>query len=126
MEDGRAITLSAPDSGDFAGQTVFLTMQQVFADSEKLLARTQAQFCSDFKFLAAMSDGITDPIFQNDATFASDAGWEKFRLQLAAVIDLKALAPGMEDKLLDWLNFPSPGNHDDRTLLIAVPTTTQV
>jgi hypothetical protein len=28
----------------------------------------------------------------------------------------------MEAKLLDYLNFPSPGNHDDRTLLITVPT----
>lgn len=122
MEDGRVLTLTAPDSGDFAGQTVFLTMPQVFADSEALFARTQAHFCPSFKFLAAMSDGITDPIFQNDATFASDAGWENFHQQLAAVIDLNALAPGMEDALLNWLNFPSPGNHDDRTLLIAVPT----
>ncbi len=125
LEDGSVLTLTAPDSGDFAGQTVFLTMPQVFADSEKLLARAQAVFCPNFKFLAAMSDGITDPIFQNDATFASDAGWEKFRQQLAAVINPEALAPGMEDALLDWLNFPSPGNHDDRTLLIAAPATTQ-
>jgi serine/threonine protein phosphatase PrpC len=121
LEDGRVLTLTAPDSGDFAGQTVFLTMQQVFEDSEALLARTKAYFCPSFKFLAVMSDGITDPIFQNDAAFASDTGWDKFRHQLEGVIDLKFLAPGMEDALLDWLSFPSPGNHDDRTLLIAVP-----
>ena len=126
LNDGSVLTLTAPDGGDFAGQTVFLTMWQSIADPDKLLARTQARFCANFKFLAAMSDGITDPIFQNDATFASDKGWENFRQQLAAVIDLKTLTQGMEDKLLDWLNFPSPGNHDDRTLLIAVPTTPQV
>lgn len=123
LEDGRVLTLTAPDSGDFAGQTVFLTMQQIFtADPAALLARTQAHFCKGFKFLAAMSDGITDPVFQSDANFASDGCWEEFRRQLAAVVNLDAPAPGMDATLLDWLNFPSPGNHDDRTLLVAVPT----
>lgn len=118
LEDGRVLPLTAPDSGDFAGQTVFLTMANVYND----LARTQAKFCTGFKFLAAMTDGITDPIFQSDAGLESPAVWEGFRTTLAEKIALDAPAPGMETALLDWLNFPSPGNHDDRTLLVAVPT----
>ena len=122
--DGKVQLLTQPDSGDFAGQTVFLTMQQVFSDSEALLARTHAAFCEDFQFLALMTDGITDPIFQSDTNFASSAAWELWRNELAKVVNLDAPAPGMEDALLSYLKFPSPGNHDDRTLVIAVPKRT--
>jgi len=122
LDDGTLLSLTSPDSGDFAGQTVFITMPQVFSDPAALLARTHAAFCLGFKFLAAMSDGITDPIFQSDANLASSTEWEKWRQQLAQIVSLDAPTPGMEAALLDYLNFPSPGNHDDRTLLIAVPT----
>ncbi len=97
-------------------------MPQVFSDPAAGLLRTRAKFCPSFKFLAVMSDGITDPIFQSDANLASSTEWEKWRQQLAQIVSLDAPAPGMEAALLDYLNFPSPGNHDDRTLLIAVPT----
>lgn len=122
LEDGTLLSLTSPDSGDFAGQTVFITMPQIFSDPAALLARTHAAFCPGFKFLAAMSDGITDPIFQSDANLANSTEWEKWRQQLAQIVSLEAPTPGMEAALLDYLNFPSPGNHDDRTLLIAVPT----
>ena len=121
LDKEKVQLLTQPDSGDFAGQTMFLTMQQVFSNSESLLARTQAAFCADFKFLAVMTDGITDPIFQSDANFASASAWEAWRQQLTQVVNLDAPTSGMEDALLDYLNFPSPGNHDDRTLIIAVP-----
>ncbi len=124
LSDGKVQLLTQPDSGDFAGQTVFLTMQQVFSDSDALLARTHAAFSEDFKFLALMTDGITDPIFQSDTNFASSAAWELWRNELAKVVSLDAPAPGMEDALLSYLKFPSPGNHDDRTLVIAVPKCT--
>lgn len=122
LDDGTLLSLTSPDSGDFAGQTMFITMPQVFSDPVALLARTRAAFCPGFKFLAAMSDGITDPIFQSDANLANSTEWEKWRQQLAQVVSLDAPAPSMEAALLDYLNFASPGNHDDRTLLIAVPT----
>ena len=121
LTDGKVQLLTQPDSGDFAGQTVFLTNQQVFTDSEALLARTNAAFCADFKFLALMTDGITDPIFQSDANFASASVWEMWEKDLAKVVNLDAPVSGMEKALLNYLNFASPGNHDDRTLVIAVP-----
>ena len=68
-----------------------------------------------------MTDGITDPIFQSDANLASSTEWEKWQQQLAQVVNFDTPTPGVEGSLLDYLNFPSPGNHDDRTLLIAVP-----
>ena len=122
LHDGSLIPLMMPDSGDFAGQTVFITMPQVFSDPAAGLARTRAKFCPSFKFLAVMSDGITDPIFQCEANQADAIEWEKWRQQLPQNVSLDAPTRGMEAALLDYLNFPSPGNHDDRTLLIAVPT----
>jgi serine/threonine protein phosphatase PrpC len=121
LDDGTLLSLTAPDSGDFAGQTVFVTMPQVFSDTNTLLGRTKAAFCHNLKFIAVMTDGITDPIFQSDANLASSTEWEKWQQQLAQVVNFDTPTPGVEISLLDYLNFPSPGNHDDRTLLIAVP-----
>ena len=118
----RVELLTNPDSGEFAGQTVFLTSPQVFSDSEVLLRRTHAAFCDDFRFLAVMTDGITDPIFESDTRLSSAAAWEAWRQQLSQAVKLDALEPGMERALLDYLHFPSPGNHDDRTLILATPT----
>jgi hypothetical protein len=121
VDADRVQLLTQPDSGEFAGQTVFLTTAQVFQDAEALLNRTQAVFCERFRFLAVMTDGITDPIFQSDARLGSAAAWESWREQLQESVDLDGAAPGMEQALLDYLRFPSPGNHDDRTLILAMP-----
>ncbi len=123
-KEGEVRLLTRPDSGEFAGQTVFLTTPQIFTESDVLLSRTQAFFCDEFRFLAVMTDGITDPIFQNDAEFASGPSWGRFGERLSQVVSLTTPQPGMEQALLEWLNFPSPGNHDDRTLLLAVPAST--
>ena len=117
----RVKLLTQPDSGEFAGQTVFLTTPKVFNDTDALLARTHAAFCDEFKFLAVMTDGITDPIFQSDAKFASAATWEDWRQQLSKILNFDKPESGMEQALLEYLHFPSPGNHDDRTLILAVP-----
>ena len=121
---GKLRTLTRPDSGEFAGQTVFLTMPQVFQDQTALLARADAAFCDDFRFLAVMTDGITDPIFHSDSAFLSAEAWAKWEQQLAEKVDIDALAPGVEEALLQWLHFASPGNHDDRTLILAAPRKT--
>lgn len=121
VNDERVQLLTQPDSGEFAGQTIFLTTPQVFNDTDALLARAQAAFCDDFKFLAVMTDGITDPIFQSDAKFADAAAWGEWQKQLLEAVKFDSVEPGMEQALLDYLRFPSPGNHDDRTLIVAVP-----
>lgn len=113
--------LTEPDSGDFAGQTVFLTMPQIFSDSDRLLERVKVAMCEDFRFLAVMTDGVSDPIFSSDENYASATVWEGWRQQLAGVFAVDAPSPGDEKAVLEWLNFHSPGNHDDRTLIIAAP-----
>jgi len=119
----RVELLTKPDSGEFAGQTIFLTSPQVFSDSQVLLGRTSAVFCDEFRFLAVMTDGITDPIFESDTKLASGTAWESWSQQLSQAVKLDALEPGMEQALFEYLHFPSPGNHDDRTLILAVPKT---
>ena len=121
LEAERVELLTKPDSGEFAGQTLFLTSPDVFSDAKLLPGRTQVAFCNNFSFLAVMTDGLTDPIFESDTKFTSAAAWESWRQQLSQAIKLDTLEPGMEQALLEYLHFPSPGNHDDRTLILAVP-----
>jgi serine/threonine protein phosphatase PrpC len=122
LKDGRVEALTQPDSGEFAGQTVFLNSPGVFDDPQVLLGRTKAVFCDDFHFLAVMTDGVTDPVFHSDAQLASSEVWEAWRHRLREKFAIDAPEPGMEQALLDYLSFFEAGNHDDRTLIIAVPT----
>jgi hypothetical protein len=122
LKDGRVELLTQPDSGEFAGQTVFLNSPGLFENRAALLSRAKAFFCDDFHFLAVMSDGITDPIFQSDAQLASPEVWQAWHHRLREKFAIDAPAPGMEQALLEYLNFFEAGNHDDRTLLVAVPT----
>lgn len=119
--DGGVTLLTQPDSGIYAGQTMFLTMPQIFQDDAAILARVRTVFTSGFRYLAVLTDGVTDPIFANDAAFADPAAWEDFATRLRPAVDLQSPAPGAEEVLLRWLEFPSPGNHDDRTIILAVP-----
>jgi hypothetical protein len=122
LESAEALTLlMQPDSGDFAGQTMFLTMSNIFNDTEGLLARTHASFIREFKFIGVMTDGITDPIFKNDTNLSSAAQWAEWSRQLTEVVNFEDPREEMKDALLAWLNFASPGNHDDRTLILVVP-----
>jgi serine/threonine protein phosphatase PrpC len=117
----RVDLLTKADSGEHAGTTLFLTKSDLFQSPETLLARTKVVFSEQFRFLAIMTDGVSDPLFPSDAAFESAHYWSNFAERLAPVVDFSAPRPGMELAVLDWLHFPSPGNHDDRTLLLAVP-----
>jgi hypothetical protein len=107
--------LTHADSGEHAGQTIFLTFDSTVANTEKNL-ENRFRFVQTKEFIGAlaMTDGITDPKFPSDAAFADPAQW-------AAL--WRELQPSLTDSqaLLDWMNFFSPGNHDDRTLVAILP-----
>ena len=66
-----------------------------------------------------MMDGITDPKFPTDTTFASADTWSRFwETDLSQSVHLLRENPAIQRELLDWLDFWSPGNHDDRTIAI--------
>lgn len=115
--------LGEPDSGEYAGQTRFLTMPEIFADRAHFL-RIKFKAVEKFTALVLMTDGITDPKFQTDANLKNPAIWRSLWDEVAgfgAPAREGEDAPDPEARkaaLMDWLDFWSPGNHDDRTIAI--------
>ncbi len=103
--------LSVPDGGQFAGQTRFLTMPEAVED---LAQRMKVTFVKELKGLYLMTDGISDPFFETDANMAEKEPWEKLEDSIAKEVDFDQV--DVQEQFKDWINFWSPGNHDDRTI----------
>lgn len=101
------------DSGEFAGQTRFLDDQVVTPD--ELMKRLRFSVTDEFTGLVLMTDGVTDPKFETDNNLANLQKWDDLWSELEPLLANKDNA---SDKLLEWLEFWSPGNHDDRTIAI--------
>ena len=111
--------LGVPDEGDYAGQTRFLTMPEIFKDSKALYARLRFNIVPDFTALILMTDGVSDPKFETDANLSNPDKWDDLWNDLKDNgVDLSDDNEAAKDQLLDWLDFWSPGNHDDRTIAI--------
>lgn len=118
---GQVRVLCRPDSGEFAGQTRFLTASE-FRDGQQVMDRIFVDVRDSFTVLAAMTDGITDPKFPTDAVLADPQVWTRFwQDDLGAQVALHPDNPALEPELLGWLGFWSRGNHDDRTIALLVP-----
>lgn len=107
--------LGLGDSGEFAGQTRFLDTSAVSV--EAIAARTRFGWAQELTAFVLMSDGVSDAKFPTEASLASLPHWD------ALWAELNPLLSGEDAgaRLLDWLAFWSPGNHDDRTLVLAQP-----
>lgn len=116
--------LGTPDEGEFSGQTRFLTMPEIFRDPEVAVKRMRMAVVPDFTALFLMTDGVSDPMFETDKNLNDYAKWEEFYTRLRKGfpedeiegVDLKGDNPEVAERLLGWLDFWSPGNHDDRTI----------
>ncbi len=113
----QAEPLTRADSGEHAGQTTFITVASNLSnDPGNLEKRFRMSTTMDFTAALVMTDGITDPKFPSDAAFSDPNCWKALWLELEpALVSSKSL--------LDWMNFFSPGNHDDRTLVAVLPAT---
>ena len=120
-ENGGLKVLSTPDGGEFAGQTVFVTMPSVFKDPAALMRRVHCHRLASLKMIVLMTDGVTDPKFETDTNFETPSYWHSLSTEVLAAIDGAADSPAAADTLLTWLDFWSPGNHDDRTIIIGLP-----
>jgi serine/threonine protein phosphatase PrpC len=109
--------LGESDGGEFAGQTRFLTMPEITNPTE-LYRRLRFDIVDDFTALILMSDGITDPKFETDANLLRIEKWNKLWEDLSNEVDFTDDNEASADQLLKWLDFWSPGNHDDRTIAI--------
>lgn len=109
--------LGEPDGGEFAGQTRFLTMSEIVQPAE-LYRRLRFDIVDDFTALILMTDGITDPKFETDANLSRIEKWDQLWEDLSSAVDFKDDNAESASQLLKWLDFWSPGNHDDRTIAI--------
>jgi hypothetical protein len=117
--EGTVMPLSLADGGEFAGQTRFLETSEFNGGFEELAKRLFFDVRPSFTAILAMTDGITDPKFPTDSVFANPGAWMKFWDEdLTRAVHLEPDNPDIEAELLAWLDFWSPGNHDDRTLAI--------
>ena len=110
--------MSDGDSGEFAGQTRFITMNSVYK-SEELFERIKLAWERNFDALFMMTDGISDPKFETDSNLTKDSKWKEFYKEFEESVGIKKLTPNeSSQEILKWLDFWSPGNHDDRTIVV--------
>gem|GEM_PF-1202199 len=113
---GKKVTLlGEPDSGEFAGQTRFLD-ESFFYDTN----RVQMRLVHDFTALILLTDGVSDPFFDTNKALNNVDNWDQFwelisKDVVSNDVDVARL------KLLEWLDFWVPGNHDDRTIALLIP-----
>ena len=111
--------LGMPDEGEFAGQTRFLTMTEIFADTATFYQRLRFKIYPDFTALMLMTDGVSDPKFETDANLQNPDKWDALWNDLAENgVELTDDNEKSQEQLLNWLNFWDRGNHDDRTIAI--------
>lgn len=109
--------LGDPDGGEFAGQTRFITMPEMLNGTE-LYRRLRIEIVPDFTALVLMTDGVTDPKFETDANLVKVEKWNNLWADLSNQVNFSTKNEGIADQLLNWLDFWSRGNHDDRTIAI--------
>lgn len=104
--------MGTPDSGEFAGQTRFLDRAALTdqAFGKRLVLGRYA----DLAGVIVMTDGISDPRFETDNALADAAQWDALWDELNPLL----AAPEPQKAILEWLNFFTPGHHDDRTLAV--------
>lgn len=118
-ERHTAKLLGTPDEGEFAGQTRFLTMPEIFKDTTALYQRLRFSIVPDFTALFLMTDGVSDPKFETDANLNNPDKWDDLWNDLQENgVEFTDDNEESKNQLLDWLDFWSPGNHDDRTIAI--------
>lgn len=117
--------MNTPDSGEFAGQTRFLTMKSIFANSQEIMARIRIQCVPDYTAVMLMTDGVSDAKFETESLLEDKARWDDFWQDLTVngsddspPLNLDSSAEELSKQLLEWLNFWVVGNHDDRTIVV--------
>lgn len=115
--------LNKLDVGEFSGGTRFITMQEIFK-SDTFATRFGFKLVPDFSYLMLMTDGIYDPKFEVEANLEKREAWKALLEDLGGKnddnvkVDLTVHSPETARQLSAWMDFWSPGNHDDRTLMI--------
>lgn len=112
LSPGSVRLMGTPDSGEYAGQTKFL-------DRSALMDHTFAKRVSIGRFrqlhsLLLMTDGVSDPRFETDVGLSETARWDALVVDLAPCLS----SEHPDTALLEWMEFFTPGHHDDRTVAV--------
>lgn len=113
--------LNPMDVGEFSGGTRFITMKEIFNDH--IASRFRITCVNNFSHLVLMTDGIYDPKFLTENKLENTESWTTFFNDLNGDNEDHAKVDFINDaeidhQLLNWTDFWSRGNHDDRTLAI--------
>lgn len=105
LEDGRVALLGHPESGEYSGQTYFLTNHKV----EELPSKCDTPLPpGPVKYFFVMTDGVADDLYPPQ---------ERLPGLIKAIPEV--MANQFPDKaLLELINYNRPGSFDDRTLVI--------
>ena len=104
--------MGTPDSGEFAGQTRFL--DRAALNDQGFGKRLGLGRYSGLSAVILMTDGISDPRFETDNGLADAANWDA----LWDEINPHLTSADPASSLVEWLNFFTPGHHDDRTIAV--------
>ena len=121
----KIIVQGTPDGGEYGGQTRFLTddgadvwPQCEDAANKIIERRIRFDVVDSFDAIILMTDGITDPWFETDGNLNCQAKWNELWADIAKAVSFEKRDDSAADALLKWMDFWSPGNHDDRTMII--------
>ena len=122
-KDG-VLLLGEPDSGEYAGETRFLTSPGEL-DRDAVSNRARVTALADFEAIVMTTDGVSDPFFPSDSKLRDFECWREFwaaKLPAEAPNAFNAeLSPSERaEALLKGLDFRVRGCHDDRTMLAIV------
>ncbi len=121
--ESEVILMNWLDVGEYGGGTRFITMPDIFT-SDKFYTRFKFKLVDDFSYLMMMTDGVYDPKFIVEANLEKLENWKVFLADLngenedKAAVDFNPENKNIAQQLSAWMDFWSPGNHDDRTLAI--------
>ena len=104
------------DGGEFAGETRFLAadmLTDVAACDDRLFIEQREQLSA----FILMSDGVSDPQFVSQQSESCADAWQHLWSSLTPALRHDQA----ESKLLEWLDFQVPGEHDDRTIALLIP-----
>jgi hypothetical protein len=109
---GKIRLMGTPDSGEYAGQTRFL--DQAALRDHGFSKRVGIGLYEDITAVLLMTDGISDPRFETDNNLKDSAKWDALWDEISPYIS--GNNPDLD--LLKWLDFLTPGHHDDRTIAL--------
>ncbi len=109
---GKIRLMGSPDAGEYAGQTRFLDREAL--TDQGFSKRIRIGRLTDLMAITLMTDGISDPIFETDNGLQDVTRWDTFW----EVIEPYLNSEQPDSELLEWMDFFSPGHHDDRTIAI--------